>query len=74
MALARIINTEHGQMVELPPGYRFVGDHVCVQRVGGTLVLVHPDDAWRMFQQACGSADADFQRPPQSASTARKSD
>ncbi|MEI7902466.1 MAG: type II toxin-antitoxin system VapB family antitoxin [bacterium] len=60
MKTAKLFMNGQSQAVRLPKEFRFGGDSVFIQHVGGYVVLVPKDDPWRSMFEATKRFSADF--------------
>ena len=68
MEAAKIFESEEGQAVLLPKGFRFEDSEVLVKRQGETVVLVPKEVAWQTFLHGLNGFSDDFMadgRPPE---------
>lgn len=61
--------------IRIPKEYCDVGDEMLVRRIGHAIMLIPKDKAWKVFEEACKSADpaSPILRQPQGRQKARKS-
>ena len=60
MDIAHITNHGNDQLVQLPTGFQFNADEVCVSRFGDTVVLYPKEVAWDKMIQSLSEFTPDF--------------
>lgn len=60
MEVAKIFENGRSQAVRLPKKFRFSGEEVFVQKLGGAVLLVPKEAAWQTFLNSLNSFTDDF--------------
>lgn len=60
MEVAKIFENGRSQAVRLPKQFRFSGEEVFVQKLGGAVLLVPKEAAWQTFLNGLNSFTDDF--------------
>lgn len=60
MEVAKIFENGRSQAVRLPKQFRFSGEEVFVQKLGGAVLLVPKESVWQTFLNSLDSFTDDF--------------
>ncbi len=60
MEVAKIFENGRSQAVRLPKQFRFSGEEVFVQKLGGAVLLVPKESVWQTFLNSLNSFTDDF--------------
>ena len=60
MEVAKIFENGRSQAVRLPKQFRFCGEEVFVQKLGGAVLLVPKESVWQTFLNSLNSFTDDF--------------
>jgi antitoxin VapB len=60
MKTAKLFMNGQSQAVRLPKEFRFGGDSVFIQHLGGCVILVPKHDPWKLMFEATKRFSADF--------------
>jgi len=64
MNTAKLFKNGKSQAVRLPKEFKFEGKEVCINRIGGTVILMPKDDPWGSLLKSLDTFSDDFMAQP----------
>ena len=60
MKTVKVFTSGNSQAVRIPREYQVAGKELIINKIGNTIILIPPDDPWKLFRNSLKEFSDDF--------------